>query len=155
MLKDLLIPCYHLKTSTWEWNFLCYIIGSGRAGKKMKPKQKNPTRKCRCVKSLNGKFCLTVTAALPDLPRKCSGSVSVTPRNNKQAFHFRALLTICKAGIMKRSRLVPLRQEQRTDSHLQKEQHGKRGRPGKQAGLGPSKTLSSCGFTWHRQIYME
>lgn len=94
--------------------------------KKTNQQTKNPTRKFCCVKSLNGKVRLTVTAALPDLPRKCSSSVSVTPRNYKQVFHFRALLTICKAGIMKRSLLVPLRQAQRTDSHLLKEQHRKR-----------------------------
>lgn len=108
-----------------KFSLLHYRHWQGRK-KKNETKTENTTRKCCCVKSLNGKVCLTVTAALPDLPRKCSGSVSVTPRNNKQVFHVRALLTICKAGIMKRSRLVPPRQAQRTDSHLQKEQHRKR-----------------------------
>lgn len=116
------------------------------------------------MKSLNGKVCLTVTAALPDLPRKCSSSVSVTPRNNKQVFHFRALLTICKAGIMKRSCLVPVRQAQSTDSHLQKEQHRKRktrrtGRAGDHQEHYPVVDLHSTGrFTqnngpWHLYTY--
>jgi len=58
------------------------------------------------MKALNCKACLTVTAALPDLLRKRSSSVSLISKNNKQVFHFRTLLTTCKAGIVKRFHLL-------------------------------------------------
>lgn len=68
--------------------------------------KKKKKKKCCYVKSLNCKVCLTVTAVLPDLLRKRSSSVSLISNNNKQVFHFRTLLTTCKARIVKCFRLL-------------------------------------------------